>query len=81
VVSVNGLILLALASQYPPGTASKNEKPHHSRPEPPGLTKDGAQDLYQIEFPDASSWLFSGFVTNIAPQAPDRRTHEPRVMI
>ena len=31
---------------------------------------DGAQDLYEIEFPDASSWLFSGFVTNIAPKAP-----------
>ena len=45
---------------------------------------DGAQDLYEIEFPDASSWLFSGFVTNIAPKAPGRwwlrseRQHPPQ---
>lgn len=32
--------------------------------------KDGTRDLYTLEFPDDSSWLFSGFVTNVAPKAP-----------
>jgi len=31
---------------------------------------DGTKDLYEIEFPDGAIWLFSGFVTNIAPTAP-----------
>jgi hypothetical protein len=38
-----------------------------------GLMKawaDGSQDLYEIDFPDGATWLFSGFVTNIAPKAP-----------
>jgi hypothetical protein len=30
----------------------------------------GSKDRYDILFPDGSSWLFSGFVTNIAPKAP-----------
>jgi hypothetical protein len=42
---------------------------------------DGAQDLYEIEFPDASSWLFSGFVTNIAPKAPVDGGFEANVSI
>jgi hypothetical protein len=38
-----------------------------------GLMKawaDGSKDLYQITFPDGATWLFSGFVSNIAPKAP-----------
>lgn len=38
-----------------------------------GLIKawaDGSKDLYEIEFPDDASWLFSGFVTNVSPTAP-----------
>jgi hypothetical protein len=38
-----------------------------------GLIKawvDGSQDLYEIDYPDGAVWLFSGFVTNIAPKAP-----------
>ena len=38
-----------------------------------GLMKawaDGSQDLYEIDFPDGATWLFSGFVSNIAPKAP-----------
>ena len=38
-----------------------------------GLIKawvDGSKDLYQIDFPDGASWLFSGYVSNIAPSAP-----------
>jgi hypothetical protein len=38
-----------------------------------GLLKawaDGTKDLYEIDFPDGAIWLFSGFVTNIAPKAP-----------
>lgn len=38
-----------------------------------GLLKawaDGTKDLYEIDFPDGAVWLFSGFVTNIAPKAP-----------
>lgn len=31
---------------------------------------DGSKDLYQVTFPDDSAWLFSGFLTNIAPKAP-----------
>jgi hypothetical protein len=38
-----------------------------------GLMKawaDGSQDLYEIDYPDGASWLFSGFVVNIAATAP-----------
>jgi hypothetical protein len=38
-----------------------------------GLIKawaDGSQDLYEIDYPDGAVWIFSGFVTNIAPKAP-----------
>jgi len=38
-----------------------------------GLMKawaDGTKDLYEIDFPDGASWVFSGFVSNIAPKAP-----------
>lgn len=38
-----------------------------------GLLKawaDGSKDLYEIDFPDGAVWLFSGFVTNVAPKAP-----------
>lgn len=38
-----------------------------------GLMKawaDGSKDEYVIEYPDGATWLFSGFVTNIAPKAP-----------
>lgn len=30
----------------------------------------GSKDRYDIDFPDGSTWLFSGFVTGIAPKAP-----------
>ena len=38
-----------------------------------GLMKawaDGSKDEYLIEYPDGATWLFSGFVSNIAPTAP-----------
>ena len=38
-----------------------------------GLMKaytDGTKDLWQITYPDGSSWSFSGFVVNISPKAP-----------
>jgi hypothetical protein len=38
-----------------------------------GLTKawlDGSRDVYRVTYPNASVWLFSGYVTNIAPSAP-----------
>jgi len=31
---------------------------------------NGTKDLYEIDFPDGAIWLFSGFVTNIAPKSP-----------
>lgn len=30
----------------------------------------GSKDRYELLFPDGAYWLFSGFVTNIAPKAP-----------
>jgi hypothetical protein len=30
----------------------------------------GSKDEYEIDFPDGAVWLFSGFVTNVAPKAP-----------
>lgn len=38
-----------------------------------GLIKawaDGSKDRYDLEYPDGAVWMFSGFVTNIAPSAP-----------
>lgn len=38
-----------------------------------GLQKkwfDGTRDIYRLTYPDGSAWLFSGFVTNVAPSAP-----------
>lgn len=38
-----------------------------------GLQKkwfDGTRDIYRLTYPDGSAWLFSGFVTNVAPAAP-----------
>ena len=38
-----------------------------------GLIKawnDGSKDRYNILYPDGSDWMFSGFVSNIAPTAP-----------
>jgi hypothetical protein len=38
-----------------------------------GLIKawlDGSKDLWQVTFPDGANWYFSGFVTNISPEAP-----------
>lgn len=32
--------------------------------------KQGLRDIYRITFPDGSTWIFSGFVTNFAPAAP-----------
>lgn len=31
---------------------------------------DGTRDIYRMTYPDGTQWLFSGFVTNIAPSAP-----------
>ncbi len=38
-----------------------------------GLIKawnDGTLDIYRITFPDTSTWLFSGYVSNVGPSAP-----------
>jgi hypothetical protein len=38
-----------------------------------GLMKSfigGDLDVFRITFPDASTWLFSGYVTNVGPSAP-----------
>jgi hypothetical protein len=38
-----------------------------------GLMKawlDGSNDLYEVDYPDGAKWYFSGFVTNVAPDAP-----------
>lgn len=38
-----------------------------------GLQKawfDGTRDIYKLTYPDGTSWLFSGFVTNVGPSAP-----------
>lgn len=38
-----------------------------------GLLKaytDGSKDLYEVDFPDGSTWLFSGYLTGLAPKAP-----------
>lgn len=38
-----------------------------------GLLKawaDGSKDRYDLLYPDGAIWMFSGFVSNIAPKAP-----------
>lgn len=38
-----------------------------------GLQKswfDGLRDIWKLVFPDGTEWLFSGFVSNVAPSAP-----------
>ncbi len=41
----------------------------------------GSKDRYDILFPDGSTWLFSGFVTNIAPKAPVDGAFEASISI
>jgi hypothetical protein len=41
----------------------------------------GSKDEYQILFPDGSVWLFSGFVTNIAPKAPVDGVQEASISV
>ena len=41
----------------------------------------GSKDEYQILFPDGAIWLFSGFVTNIAPKQPVDGAQEASVSI
>ena len=31
---------------------------------------DGDRDVWRVTYPDGSQWLFSGYVTNVAPSAP-----------
>jgi hypothetical protein len=31
---------------------------------------DGTRDIYRLTYPDGTAWVFSGFVSNIAPSAP-----------
>lgn len=31
---------------------------------------EGNRDIFRIDYPDGSAWLFSGFVTNIGPSTP-----------
>lgn len=35
-----------------------------------GAWATGTKDEYKVNYPDTSWWLFSGFVTGIAPKAP-----------
>jgi hypothetical protein len=41
----------------------------------------GSKDLYEIDFPDGAVWLFSGFVTNIAPKQPVDGVQEANISI
>lgn len=44
-----------------------------SHDESTGLIKswiDGQLDIWKITYPDSSEWLFSGYITNVAPSAP-----------
>lgn len=41
----------------------------------------GSKDRYDILFPDGSSWLFSGFVTNIAPKQPVDGVQEANISV
>lgn len=42
---------------------------------------EGSKDRYDILFPDGSSWLFSGFVTNVAPTNPVDGAFEASISI
>lgn len=56
---------LTMQMNFVPGNATHDETT--------GLQKawlDGTCDIYRLTFPDGSAWLFSGYVTNIAPDAP-----------
>lgn len=49
-----------------------------------GLIKawnDGAKDRYNLDYPDGSDWMFSGFVVNIAPKAPVDGALEAQISI
>lgn len=41
----------------------------------------GSKDKYEIFFPDGAYWLFSGFVSNIAPKAPVDGAQEASISI
>lgn len=41
----------------------------------------GSKDRYDILFPDGAQWIFSGFVTNIAPKAPVDGAQQANVSI
>lgn len=42
---------------------------------------EGSKDRYDIEFPDGSVWIFSGFVSNIAPKQPVDGVQEASISI
>lgn len=42
---------------------------------------EGSKDRYDIDFPDGSVWMFSGFVVNIAPKQPVDGVQEASVSI
>lgn len=49
-----------------------------------GLIKawnDGSKDRYNVLFPDGSDWMFSGFVSNVAPKAPVDGALEAQISI
>lgn len=41
----------------------------------------GQKDEYKVLFPDGAIWLFSGFVTNVAPKAPVDGAQEASISI
>jgi hypothetical protein len=41
----------------------------------------GSKDRYDILFPDGSQWIFSGFVTNIAPKQPVDGAQEASISV
>lgn len=41
----------------------------------------GQKDKYEIDFPDSAVWIFSGFVTNIAPKNPVDGVQEASISI
>lgn len=42
---------------------------------------EGSKDKYELLYPDGAVWLFSGFVTNIAPKSPVDGVQEANVSI
>lgn len=42
---------------------------------------DGSKDKYEIDYPDGSVWVFSGFVIGIAPKAPVDGAFEATITI